>query len=412
MTDCDLDALIRELDLSSPDTYVRPDIDAVWKHLRTTSPMYRETKSERPFWVVTSYQLAVEVLRDSATYSSERGMMLGVQVHGDSAAGKMLVVTDPPRHGRLRGLMNQGLTPAHVRRIGQDIAAAVRAVLDPVAPGEEFDFVARIAAPVPVATICSLIGVPPEEFQNVYRLTRAAFGADDSSINTGLVAAAATSAHIELMEYLLDLLAAKRRRPDDGILSRLAAPDAGLTEDEILLNCDNLLIGGNETTRYAAAGGLRALLDHPGQWRRLRAGDGDLDCAVEEILRWTSPGMHVMRTTTRPVELGGVHLAPDEQITVWIPAVNRDEAVFERPGQFDIDRRPNRHLGFGVGAHFCLGAALARRELGEIFTQLAAAPFSLSARSPGTPLRSNTVRGLRELIVQAEPAERATRASE
>lgn len=405
MTAGPLDELVRGLDLSSPDTYVRPDIDAIWRHLRTTSPTYREAKSDRPFWVVTSYRLAVEVLRDPATYSSEHGMMLGVLRRGDSAAGRMLVVTDPPRHGQLRSLMNEGLTPARVRRLGQDIAAAVHRALDQVAIGDEFDFVTRIAAPVPVATICGLIGIPPGDFQLVYGLTRAAFGADDAAINTRLDGAGATSAHIELMEYLLDLLNAKRRRPDDGILSRLAAPEAGLTEDEVLFNCDNLLIGGNETTRYAAAGGLRALLDHPDQWRRLRAGAGDLDRAVEEILRWTSPGMHVMRTTTRPVELGGVQLDAGEQVTVWITAVNRDTAVFDRPEEFDIDRRPNRHLAFGIGEHFCLGATLARLELREIFRQLAAAPFRLSARSPGTPLRSNTVHGLREFTVSAEADE-------
>jgi cytochrome P450 len=173
-----------------------------------------------------------------------------------------------------------------------------------------------------------------------------------------------------------------------------------LTPDEVLLNCDNLLVGGTENTRIAAAGGMLAFLEHPAEWRALGADPALFPLAVEEVLRWTSSATHIMRTATRPVILRGRQIGAGERVTLWNPSANRDEAVFDDPDRFDIRRRPNRHLALGAGEHFCLGSTLARFELRILYAELLRRGIRIEP--DGTPVRlsSIVVNGLETLPVR------------
>ncbi|GAA1118759.1 cytochrome P450 [Streptomyces javensis] len=201
-----------------------------------------------------------------------------------------------------------------------------------------------------------MLGAPRADWDFMPKLTMIAFGADE---NAGTDPQRIAEAHTELLVYYDNLLARRRRDPQEDIVSALAhgtVDGAPLTDEEILLNCNGLISGGTETTRHATIGGLLAFLRAPDQWARLRAEPGLLPSAVQEILRFTSPALHVLRTARREVDLGGHRIRTGDQMAVWLPAANRDEAVFADPDRFDIARTPNRHLTFATGTHFSASA--------------------------------------------------------
>jgi cytochrome P450 len=170
-----------------------------------------------------------------------------------------------------------------------------------------------------------------------------------------------------------------------------------LTLDEMLLNCDNLLVGGTENTRIAAAGGMLAFLEYPDQWQALAADPTLLPSAVDEVLRWTSTATHIMRTTTEPVTVRGQRIEAGERVTLWNPSANRDESVFDDPDSFLVDRKPNRHLALGGGEHVCLGGPLGRLELGLLYEELLRNTARIELAGPPVKLSSIVVNGLEHL---------------
>jgi cytochrome P450 len=396
------------IDLTDLDLFESGDPHAAWRTLRREAPVYWNRESDGPgFWAVTRYADVSTLYRSSGLLTSERGMLLGVnRGQGDPAAGKMLVVTDPPRHRQLRRIFEAAFSVRMVGRMEDEVRALVREVLDAAGTGS-IDFTTQVAERIPVAAICRMLGVPAEDHSRLVRLTTAAFCADDREYRLqGSAAESAAAAHGQIFGYMADLVRSRRQAPADdlvGLLLTAEVDGARLTSHEILLNCLNLLIGGNETTRHAASGGMLALTQRPDQWAALREDPARVEAAVEEILRWTTPGMYVLRTALRDLELGGQAIARGDAVTLWNVSANRDEDVFPDAFEFRVDRSPNRHLTFGIGPHHCLGAALARLELRLLLRELLGQVRWLELAGEPRRVRSNVVNGIKHLPVRLHP---------
>jgi cytochrome P450 len=267
---------------------------------------------------------------------------------------------------------------------------------------ESCDFVTDIASRIPLYVICKMMGVPREEWEQVFALTNEAFGAGDAPERR--------LAHLEILQYFEDLANARAKSPADDLVSVLATTEIDgrkLSLDDIILNCDNLLVGGTENTRIAASGGMLAFLEHPDQWKALSADPALLRPAVEEVLRWTSTATHIMRTTTRPVTVRGQQIKAGERVTLWNPSANRDEDVFDEPDLFSIYRKENRHLALGTGEHFCLGGTLGRAELRLVYEELLRNTERIELDGTPVMLSSIVVNGLEHLPVRLVPQSRS-----
>jgi cytochrome P450 len=383
-----------QLDLVDPQLYAHGDPHAVWRWLRANDPVsWHEPDGLPGFWALTRYDDVRAVYWDPETFSSAQGILLRPAALGpDPGGGRTLALTDPPRHRRLRGLVDEWFSVRRMRGLEADVRLVAAEVLDAAIERERCDFVADVAARVPLFVICQLMGVPRADWEPIFTLTSRAFGAGDALDRR--------VAHLEIMSYFDELRRDRARSPREDLVSVLATgtvDGVGLTPDEVILNCDNLLVGGTENTRIAASGGMLAFLEHPGQWRALREDPALLPGAVEEVLRWTSSATHILRTATRPVEIRGRRIAAGDRVTLWNPSANRDEDVFAEPDRFDIRRKPNRHLALGAGEHYCLGVVLARAELRLLYDELLRRDARIELDGEPVRLSSIVVNGLESL---------------
>jgi cytochrome P450 len=371
----------------------------VWWHAPT-----RHTPDGEGFWSVATYDEVLQVLKEAETYSSEGG---GERSYGGTLlqdmpiAGVVLNMMDDPRHARIRRLVSTGLTPRTIGRLEQELRRRTRVLLDRTPDGEPFDFLLGVAAELPMQAICILIGVPEEDRHLLAQAVKHAFDFRDGreSFQTNDAAAAAG----RMFEYGSALIAAKRERPSDDMLSvvvHAALEDVDpptLSDAELYAFFVLLFAAGAETTRNAIAGGLLALVEHQEQLRRLRAERNLLANAIEEMLRWTTPSPSKRRTATRATALGGQAIRPGDKVLVWEASANRDARVFVCPWEFDIGRTPNPHLTFGHGVHYCLGANLARLEMRVLFEELFPAFSAYELAGPVEWTRSNRHTGIRHL---------------
>jgi cytochrome P450 len=395
------------IDLSDPDLYAHGDFLSVWQHLQRTAPVYDNRRPDGSrFWAITKHRDAMRVYTDKELFTSERGMRVGGGVSSRASGSKMLIVTDGSRHRQLRALMAPPLSPRAVRKLEANMRTVVRGLFDRVTSYDEFDFVDAVAARLPLYVTCELLGVPPEDWDAVIDWTRTAFGSVAGEGELAPVTEAEQSeAHAAIFLYATELLAARRREPREDVVSALAngtIDGRPLTEEEVMVNINGLLTGGNETTRHASSGAVHAFATFPEQWQLLRAAGEVPASAIEEILRWTAPSLHVMRTALRDVTLGGVQVRAGQEVAVWNPAVNRDPDEFPDPYQFDIARTPNRHVTLGVGQHVCIGGTLARTELRVLLEEFLARVGAVELRGPVRRLRSNLMWGLDRLPVHLE----------
>ncbi|WP_406280421.1 cytochrome P450 [Embleya sp. NBC_00896] len=395
-------------DLSDPDLYRSGAPEDLWAKLRATSPVHRNRRAGGDFWAVLSHELITAVLKDPTTFVSERGMRLDHNPAATAAAaGKMLIITDPPRHGKIRRIINSVFTPRMVARLEQNMRVTVGCALDEALERGTCDFT-EVAARLPVSVICDMLGVPRADWDFMLDRTMVAFGVNAEGVSEFAVA----EAHVDILSYYEDLVARRRKDPQDDIVTALVngtVDGVPLTDEEIFLNCDGLISGGNETTRHATVGGLLALIENPDQWARLRADPSLLPTAVQEILRYTSPAMHVLRTAARDTELAGHEVRSGDPVALWLPAGNRDEAVFTDPERFDVTRDPNPHLAFATGTHFCLGAALATTELTVMFDEIVRRVATAEPAGPVRRMRSSLIRGFESAPVALTPAQSAGR---
>jgi cytochrome P450 len=376
----------------------------VWWHEPTV-----HTPDGEGFWSVATHAETLAIVRDPDTYSSERG---GSRQHGGTllqdldVAGIVLNMMDDPRHARIRRLVSTGLTPRMVSRMEEELRVRTRALLDRVENGSEIDFLVDIAAELPMQMICILLGVPEDDRHALWEAVDVGFDmreGDAGAPRTG------TSAQARMLEYGANLVAAKRARPTDDMLSvvvHATLPDVDppeLTDVELYSFFSLLFAAGSETTRNAIAGGLLALIERPEQLDALRRDPALLPSAIEEMLRWTTPSPSKRRTATLRATLRGHTIQPGDKVLFWEGSANRDEQVFDRSMEFDVRRDPNPHLSFGHGIHYCLGANLARLEMRVMFEELLPRFGVFEPTAPVEWTRSNRHTGIRHMRLRLGP---------
>ncbi len=377
-------------------------------------PLYARLRAEAPvarndtlgLWMLSRHAEVVEVARDPATYCSSKGIMT-FEIGTEYPSPPTMMHTDPPDHTRYRNLVQPGFRPSYMRALEGGIRRRARALVDALEPGVPVDVVADLAVPLPLQVISDLLGVPEDEWPTFFRWSEAAIpGATDWPEEERARLGA------DMVGYLLAAAADRRAAPRDDIISELAAADVDgdrLTDDELGMFLVQLLVAGNETTRNMMSGGLVAFADRPGSWEGLvgRAAAGTaraLPLAVEEMLRWTTPVVAFMRTTTREVDLGGRTLGAGDPVLMLYASANRDESVFgPTAADFDAARDPNPHVAFGFGAHFCIGAVLARVEGRILLEELLTRFGSIEPAGPVVRTASPIIAGVRSAPVVFGP---------
>jgi cytochrome P450 len=387
---------------------VHEDPYPLYHRLRAEDPVHR---SDLGFWVLTRHADVLAVLRDPRMSRdprrSERIELLRSSAELDEllaseeAAPSMLFV-DPPDHTRLRTLVNKAFTPAAVERLRPRVEAIVAGLLDRVAGAGAMDVVEDLAYPLPVTVICELFGVPEADHDRFRAWSRGLVRLLDPLVATDALEGA-LRARLALRGYLRELIAERRAHPTGDLLTALiAAEDEGhqLSEAELVSMCVLLLVAGHETTVNLIANGLLALLRDPEALAGLKAEPGLAGSAVEELLRYDSPVQFTSRHALADLDLGGCQVRAGETVVAVLGAANRDPAQFPDPDRLDLARQPNRHVAFGGGIHFCLGAPLARMEARIAIPALLARLPGLEV-GPGPPVRRDTVtlRGLASLPV-------------
>lgn len=350
--------------------YSHGDPHATWAWLRRECPVsWHDEPDHEPFWAVTTHAEGLAVLGDWRRFSSEKGTFLRPNLSDPyPGAGVMMTLTDPPRHGVMRKVAATLFTPKAVAGFRARAIEVSRSLLSRVVDAGPHDFVNDVTAPYPLRVIAGLLGVAGDDVERVAGYTGAAV---DNIVD--LDGMDAQQAHLEVLAYYAEVIEERRARPTDDVVSAFVLAQAeglDITDDEIILTCDNLAVAAGETTRQVLGGGLLALLANPAELAALRAGAVPLRLAVEELVRWTAPVNHLMRTAVTDTRLGDVEIRAGQAVSVWLPSLNRDENVFDRPMELRLDRNPNRHLSFGGGRHFCIGAPLARVMIGVFLEEL------------------------------------------
>lgn len=374
------------------------------------------------YWAVSRYQDILTVSGDVATFSSRNGVIsLDDFDDAQNDARRTLLEMDPPQHPAMRIIVAPGFTPKAVGVLESAIrATAVRLVDEVLAASQsgEVDMVGALAKQLPIFTLCRLLGVPQERREDMIRWSDLLIGSDDPDFVDPAVAAY-TPEQLRLMSFGhpasldafklgMELARARRVDPAHDIISVLCQgryEGRELTEQEFCNYFLMLVVAGNETTRHSISHGLKAFADHPEQWQRFRQGDIEARVAADEVFRWATPVHYVRRIATRDVELAGARIAAGDKVAMYYASGNRDEARFEQPQQFRIDRTPNDHMAFGRGGpHFCLGTHLAKLQVRVLLEEMRQRVAAVHLSGPADRLRSNHVHGIKRLPARFEAA--------
>ena len=353
--------------LHDPQFFSSDEALRAFRRLRAEAPVYWHPTPG--FWTLTRLDDVVAVSRDPATFCSGRGILLA-DSERDIAPRQSIIYMDPPEHAKYRKLVQPAFSPGRLRAIEARIADTARALLARIEPGQPVDFVDAFAAPLPMLVIADLLGVPGSDRAQFKVWSDAIIEAGSTPTEENL------GQSMELLAYFSGVLAERRQTPGDDLISVLLDSEVDgerLEEFDLLMFCMTLLVAGNETTRNLISHGAHALATHPAEHARLVGDAALLPRAVEEMLRWGSPIMSFMRTATRDTTIRDTPIRAGQRLLLLYAAANRDEAVFGADAEaFSIARDSTRHVAFGFGEHFCLGAALARMEGRIAFAELLA----------------------------------------
>lgn len=410
MTDPTATVTLDAIDLSDHDAFVERVPHEWFTTLRHEDPVHwNEETDGAGFWAVTRYEDIRHVHRSPDIYSSEIGGTSLEDLEPEYVeARKSMIDMDPPRHDELRGMLGRRFTPRAVHVWEEKIRTVTEEVLDLALEKQEFDFVAEISSEIPMQVFAEILGVPHEERRTVIELGDRLLGNQDPEFATGEDDAHrhlpfSSPVALEMFEFGRRLAAARRKDPRDDIVTQLAFEPLSQQEYDVYFLL--LATAGNETTRHTITHGMLALIENPDQLQRLRADRSLLKSASDEILRWATPVHHFRRTAARDAELAGTSIGAGDKVTTWFVSGNRDETVFDDPDRFDISRDPNPHMSFGPGGvHHCMGAHLARLEIGIAFDVLLDRVDEIELTAPPERLRSNFFNGIKRMPVRVRPA--------
>ena len=382
--------------LHSPDFYAGDPYPA-YRELRATAPVCWNDVTD--FWALLKYEDIRFVSSNPALFSSTKGITIPDPALPNPVQEGNLIFSDPPRHRQMRKLINSGFTKRRVAVLESKIREIVRGILDDIEPGSVHEFAEEIAAPLPTRMIAELIGAPPDDWEQFRAWSDAATGNADPEIELDSLVAMG-----QLFEYFQKLIAARRVEPRDDLLSVLAEAEIDeirLTDEDLLNFAFLLLVAGNETTRNLIALGTLALIEHPDQRRLLVEDPTRIPLAVEEMLRWNSPVVHMARTATTDVEIRGQLIREGEVVVMLYGSANRDEDVFGPDSEeFKVTRQPNPHIAFGCGEHSCVGAQLARLEATVLFDELLRRFPKLELVGAVDRMRATMVPGVKRMPVR------------
>jgi cytochrome P450 len=408
--------------LSDPETYAAGVPHAELARLRREAPV--AWVEERPlwrtgprgervaargsgYWAVTRHATVTLVCREREAFSSAaRGVFLAEpKSHRDlERTRRFLINMDAPEHARIRRFVALAFTPRTVALLADRVRAEARGLVAGLLRSGRFDAVRDLAAELPLVALADLLGVPREDRRLLREWSDNLVGFDDPELGGGRVEVYQRT-FADAFRYAAALAEAKRRRPGDDLVSGLVTTqvDGGrLSESEYCHLWVMLVVAGNETTRHLLSGSLLALAEHSDQRRLLESG-APLDAAVEEMLRWVSPVIQFCRTAVRDLELEGQPVRAGDKVSLYWASANRDEAVFAAPDRLDLLRRPNPHLAFGIGAHHCLGAHLARLEARALLEALRPHLAALELEGPPVRLASNFMNGIKSMPARFKP---------
>jgi cytochrome P450 len=402
-----------ELDLVHPQTYVDHGYPHdIWTRLRRESPVsWVEREAGESFWAITKHADITEISKDPETFISSPTLFIPFEDEDPTVerfeAPPTLIAMDPPEHAEQRKIIMKRFTPSALKKIHGDIDRIAKKIVDDLfEEGNEgtVDFVEKLSAPLPIAVIAWLLGVPESDWGLIFDWTNRTIGAGDPEYQKEGEDAAATgnAAMVELFTYFTKLVDEKRKNPGEDLVSHFTQAEVNgrkLEPMEILSWCFIIVVAGNETTRNGTSGGMLALIQHADQLRKVQADMNLLNPCVEEMLRWTSPIIHFARTATRDVDFRGQKILEGQRVGLFYGSANRDEDVFERPFEFDVSRKPNRHIAFGVGEHFCAGAHVARLEMQMAYRYLLPRIEEIELAGPPERLFSALVGGVKHLPI-------------
>jgi cholest-4-en-3-one 26-monooxygenase len=390
------------LDLATPEHYERNGYPhAEWAWLRRNDPVFWYDRANvDPFWAITKHADIIEIGKQPQFFLNAPRLAVFTNdlPPPPEGAARHLLNMDPPEHARYRRLTSGWFTPRAVRNMSDKVGRVTREVVDAAAEKSSGDFVRDVSAPITIAVIAEMLGVPHADWGLLFRWTNEIIAPQDPEFQHGTPTETIDQARLELFTYFDNLVTERRARPTDDIVSVVANGEVNggpLPTLELLSYYFLLVVAGNETTRNAMTGGMLALLENPGEWQKLRRDAALVDSAVEEIVRWTTPVIQFSRTATRDYPLRGKTIKEGQSACLFYASGNRDEEVFADPFAFRVDRQPNPHIAFGMGEHVCLGAHLARLELRHAFAQLRTRLESCELSGPVERVRSSFVGGIK-----------------
>ncbi|MBX7434536.1 cytochrome P450 [Mycobacterium sp. Y57] len=416
------DVPLADIDLGSWEFWGRDDDyrDGAFATLRREAPVsfhdsYVAADEDAPVaghWALMRHDDVFYASRHPEIFSSAGGITVGDQNAELAEYFGSMIAMDDPRHTRLRNIVRSAFTPRVLAVIEDSVRQRARRLVETMLaahPDGEGELVSELAGPLPLQIICDMMGIPEDDHQRIFHWTNVILGFGDPDIATDFDEFVTVA--MAIGAYATDLAEDRRRRPGEDLTTSLVQAELDgerLTSAEVASFFILLVVAGNETTRNAISHGVLALSRYPEQ-RDIWWADYPkvAPTAVEEIVRWASPVAYMRRTATRDVELGGVRIAEGDKVTLWYESANRDETKFADPWRFDVLRHPNPHVGFGGGgAHFCLGANLARREITVAFEELHRLVPDIAARTEPDRLHSAFIHGIKTLPVSWTPAGR------
>lgn len=405
------------IDVTTPSLYLEGIPYHRFASLREQRGLAWHPYETNGFWAVTRHEDVHEVSRNPEIYSSAIGNTNLWDLEADAlVARRSLIDTDSPEHTQLRRIVNQAFTPRNVKLWEPLIRTTVERLIDRFIRRDGGDWVKLVAAPLPIQVILTILGVPLEDADHLTELSDylvegttdrpplpdSAFG---NKTALRLLPFGSPASHA-IFEYAQELGDKRRVEPESDLVTQLVLSEVDgkrLSNSEFRNFFHLLMFAGNETTRTAISHGALALANHPEEWHRLTKEPSVVSSATEEILRWATPVLHMRRTAASDTELAGTAIAAGDKVVMWYAAANRDDRVFEEPEEFRVCRDPNPHFAFGGGgAHFCLGAHLARLEIRTLLEEMLRRGLGLVKVSEPVRIPSNFVHGIESLYLGIE----------